>query len=244
MDYLTFFTSRTNRAAEGSCYPVNRLHRYVRLFMDIAYIFFRHRERRRGTGCRRRCKRDIHIEGRDTRYNFERNPFARVRVCARIGEATKGRLSFVFVVPPIFFSFFSPCFKRGSLVSRNMHGYARHRIYFARSSRKGESSPGTRVRYTGNRGPFRCVPLHREPDSLRDPQKIVNLFSFLSLTRIMEPCCIHHGKQKIPEVTASIFYSSFPFTSTVYLSRDKRYVSQLNNPGERVATVGPVISSG
>lgn len=79
-------------------------------------------------------------EGRDTRYNFEHNLFARVYICARIlGETTKPRLSFLFApvlapTPPP--PFFRPTSReRGSLFLRNMHelsGFILHVPRFAR----------------------------------------------------------------------------------------------------------------
>lgn len=99
-------------------------------------------------------------EGRDTRYNFEHNLFARVYICARIlGETTKPRLSFLFApaflhprpLPPIFFVQLQRR-ERGSLFLRNMHGYALSGFILHPCSSQGRRvlEERERVRYTGN----------------------------------------------------------------------------------------------
>lgn len=100
--YLTFFALGPTRRQEGSCYPENRLHRYCSFVYRYRVHFCRHREegiRRHlgGGGLDKKPRK----KGRDTRYNFERNPFARVYICTRIDKPTKGHLSFLFALAPI-----------------------------------------------------------------------------------------------------------------------------------------------
>lgn len=124
--YLTFFALGPTRRQEGSCYPENRLHRYCSFVYRYRVHFCRHREegiRRHlgGGGLDKKPRK----KGRDTRYNFERNPFARVYICTRIDKPTKGHLSFLFAPAPssLLAPFFLSNFKRESLFLRNMHEY-------------------------------------------------------------------------------------------------------------------------
>lgn len=149
--YLTFFTLGREQAVERSCYllPVppseNRvwakvLDTFVYRYTGVHFCRDTVRKRvslggKRGGGGEREGERK---EGRDTRYNFEHNLFARVYICARIlGETTKPRLSFLFC-PRSCARTPSPIFRPTSgekVAIFEEHARIRVvRIYFARSS--------------------------------------------------------------------------------------------------------------
>lgn len=156
--YLTFFALGPTRRQEGSCYPENRLHRYCSFVYRYRVHFCRHREegiRRHlgGGGLDKKPRK----KGRDTRYNFERNPFARVYICARIDKPTKGHLSFLFVPAPIFASctLFFVQLQEGIAIFEEHARIRIARIYFARFTTRSVLEERKFVR-SGDRRSFRC----------------------------------------------------------------------------------------
>lgn len=203
-------------------------------------------------------------EGRDTRYNFEHNLFARVYICARIGRNCEAPFCPSVLAPapslplPLIFS---SNLKRGSLFLRNMHEYALSG-FILHVPRKGEGSRGTRELHRKWKDRFVVTSISKTtpllPSRPRSHFGITKFLFFLFFfvhfqTRSSHESLRSHVQRsnvsfslqrqegKVNLKCTSIFsyiqdiHKFLPFKNLVYLSRNKRYAGQLNNLGERLA---------